>query len=240
MLYGSVMAALAAITLLVVYVQFFTRTPTCFDGTQNGTERGVDCGGTCALICIDDSRSPIVLWSRAFEVAPRTYTAAAYVQNPNPGAGANDVSYSFQLFDERNTLIVEREGTIDIPPVQTVPFVDPNIDVGERTVARAIFAFSDEPVWRRFTNLPVLRVTNQYLAPDATRLSATIVNESTNNADKVTVAAVLFDAQGVARAASRSVLSRVPRKNSQDVVFTWPQASVQGIVRGEITVLPSL
>lgn len=232
------MGVLALAGLVGIYTVFFTTTPHCFDGKFNGNERGVDCGGSCALVCWSDSRSPVVLWSRAFQVAPNTYTAAAYVQNPNPGAAAYDVAYSFQLFDDKNALVVERIGTIDIPPVQTVPFIDPNINVGNRTVARAIFAFSQEPVWQRVGNLPVLRVGNQYLAPDGAILSATISNDSITNADKVTVAAVLFDREGTARAASRSVLSRVPRKGSQNVTFTWP-GGVPNIVRAEITLLPS-
>ena len=237
-LYTSVTAFIGVIFLLFVYVQFFTNAPTCFDGKQNSDEQGIDCGGSCALFCRDQVRSPVPLWSRAFEVTPHVYTAAAYINNPNPGAAARNVAYSFQLFDEKNLLVAERVGVINIPPVQTVPFIDPNIDIGNRTVARALFAFSEEPLWYKVGNLPVLRVGNQYLSADASQLSATISNESINNADKVTVAAVLFDSNGVARAASRSILAQIPRKGSQDVVFTWP-GGIKDIVRAEITVLPS-
>ena len=237
-LYTAVVSVISFVLLFGVYVEFFTNAPTCFDGKFNGDEHGIDCGGSCALLCRDESRSPVVLWSRTFEVAPSTYTAAAYVQNPNIGAAARNVAYSIQLFDDNNALVVERIGTINIPPVSTVPFVDPNINVGNRKVARAIFSFSQEPVWERVSGLVSLRVGNQYLSPDGSQLSATLTNDTINNADNVTVAAVLFDAQGVARAASRSVLSRVPRKGSQNVNFTWP-AGVQNIVRAEITVLPS-
>ncbi len=224
--------------LFVLYVALFTNAPTCFDGKLNEGEQGVDCGGACALLCREQTRSPVVLWSRVFEVAPGTYTAAAYVQNPNPGAAAKRVAYSFQLFDQENLLVSEREGVIDIPPLLTVPFVDPNISVGTRTVARALFAFSEEPVWYRTGSLPTFRVGNQELAADASRLSATVTNETTENADRVTVAAVLFDGQGVARAASKSVITRIPRKGSQEVTFTWP-GGVKNIIRAEITVLPS-
>ena len=208
-LYTTVFSVIAAALLLFVYIQFFTNAPDCFDGKFNGDEKGIDCGGSCALFCADQTRSPVVLWSRSFEVAPHTYTAAAYVQNPNPGAAARNVAYSFQLFDDKNLLVTERVGVINIPPVQTVPFIDPNINVG-----------------------------NQYLAADGSQLSATIKNESIENADKVTVTAVLFDRDGVARAASRSIIARIPRKGSQDVVFTWV-GGVKNIVRAEITVLPS-
>ncbi len=237
-LYTTVFSVIAAVLLLTVYLQFFTDAPTCFDGKFNGNEKGIDCGGSCALFCADQTRSPVVLWSRSFEVSPHTYTAAAYVQNPNPGAAARNVAYSFQLFDDKNLLVTERVGVINIPPLQTVPFIDPNINVGNRTVARALFAFSEEPVWQKVGAMPALRVTNQYLSEDGSQLSATIANESIENADKVTVTAVLFDRDGVARAASRSILPLIPRKGSQDVTFTWP-GGVKNIIRAEITVLPS-
>ncbi len=239
LLYTTVGAVILAVLLLYIYEHFFTSAPTCFDGKFNGDERGIDCGGSCALFCKQDTRAPIVLWSRAFEVAPNTYTAAAYVQNPNPGAVARSVAYSFQLFDDNNALVTERVGVINIPPVQTVPFIDPNINVGNRTVAKAIFSFSANPVWTKIGALPALRTTNQYLSPDASQLRATVVNDSIEDADKVTVAAVLFDSNGPARAASRSILGTIPHKGSQNVVFTWPMG-VPNIVHAEITILPSI
>lgn len=239
LLYSVVAFTIGAVVLSTLYIKFFTNPPTCFDGERNGAEVGVDCGGSCALFCAAQTRSPVVLWSRAFEVGPSTYTAAAYIQNPNVGAAARNVAYSFQLFDDKNVLVTERVGVINIPPVQTIPFIDPNINVGNRNVARALFAFSAEPVWQRIEAPSSLRVGNQFLASDASRLSATITNDSIEDAEKLTVVAVLFDRQGTARAASRSVLPRIPRKGSQEVIFTWP-GGVTNILRAEITLLPSV
>jgi hypothetical protein len=237
-LYTLVAAVVAFVVLVWLYLSFFNYAPTCFDGKQNGTERDIDCGGGCALVCRQDARSPVVLWNRSFLVGQGTYTAAAYVQNPNIGAGAKRVPYSFQLFDEKNALVVERTGVVDIPPVQTVPIIDANINVGNRTVTRALFAFGTDPVWYKVSNVSSLRVSNQFLAQDATELRATINNDTGIDASKVTVVAVLFDGAGVARAASKSLLSKVPRRGSQNVIFTWP-GGVPSIVRAEITVLPS-
>jgi hypothetical protein len=181
-----------------------------------------------------------VAWARAFLTAPGTYTAAAYIQNGNPAGAAKAVRYSFQLFDADNSLVVEREGTADIPPLGVVPIVEPNIAAGSRTVVRTLFSFSGLPIWQRVgaTELPVLRAQRQLLAADGSRLTATIANESLLPAPRTTVAAVLFDAQGIARAASKSVISIDP-KSSQDVTFTWP-GGTPNIVRAEITILPPL
>lgn len=236
LLYYGVAALVLAAALVGGYQLFFTAAPLCNDGVQNGTETGVDCGGGCALLCPSESRVPVVLWSRSFPAIDTQYTAVAYVHNANAGAGARLVEYSFQLFDENNSLVVERVGVADLPPTATIPIVETGIEVGDRTVARTLFAFSELPVWERpRAQLPVLQITNQSLTANGERLSATVVNDSLINAERVVVAAVLFDVEGVARAASKSVVS-VARQSSQALVFTWP-GGIPNIVRGELTIL---
>jgi hypothetical protein len=237
-LYTSVAGVLALVVLVFLYQTFLTAAPTCFDGVQNGNETGIDCGGSCSLVCANTAHAPVVLWSRIFQTSPTTYTAAAYIENDNPGAGAKRVGYSFQLFDADNQLIIERDGTVDLPPVQTIPIIDVNIPVTNRTPARVLFGFSNLPTWYKVQSavVPKLSVSNQNLAADASKLEATLTNGSFIDAHNVVVGAVLFDASGTARAASRSILS-VGKNSSVPVVFTFP-GGVSNIVRAEITVLP--
>jgi len=235
----TIIFAVLIVFIAVSAYLIFHRAPTCFDGKQNGEETGADCGGGCALLCTQESRAPVVRWARAFRTSSQTYTAAVYVQNPNQGAGAAAVPYSLQLFDDRNLLVVEIEGSLDIPPVQTVPVVVPNINVGTRTVSRTLFTFTEEPVWRKTGPLPVLRIQNQRLSAAGARLSASVYNDSNSEARDAVAAAVLFDSQGIARAASLSRIQSIARKAAQEVVFTW-SGGVPDIVRAEITVLPPL
>ena len=236
LLYYTVAAVAAAIILYAGYRALFEAPPSCFDHQQNEGERGVDCGGPCSLVCTPDTKPLAVLWSRVFEASPGYYTAAAYVQSNNLSAGAKGVPYSFQLFDDKNSLVVEKDGIVDIPPVEVMPIIETNIPVGTRQVARALFAFGATPVWQT-TSVPSLRVSDENLSPDGTQLSATLNNDTLYDAGKVTVVAVLFDSQGTAQAASKSVVDS-PKKSSHPVVFTWPRG-VAGVARAEITVLPS-
>jgi hypothetical protein len=239
LLYYVVAAIVGLILIAAGYKIFFTHTPTCSDGIQNGTELGVDCGGSCSLVCKNTARAPGIRWARSFPTDIGIYTAAAYVENPNSGAGARAVRYSFQLFDDKNILVAERDGVTDIPPISTIPIVEPNISVGNRTVARTLFSFADAPKWNIVSaKTPDLRIGNQQLEADGSRLSATLTNNSLEDMGSVTVAAVLFDADGIARGASKTTLKGVMRKSSQPVVFTWP-AGVPGIVRAEMTIVPS-
>ncbi len=241
LLYYGVAGIASLFVLVAVWQVFFTAAPNCSDRVKNGTELGVDCGGSCALICQPQARSPVVLWSRAFKTDTNLYTAAAYIENPNTalGAGARSVRYSFRLFDDKNILISKRDGVINIPPIALVPIVEHNINVGGRTVARTLFSFSDEPVWSRSsTPAPEVRLSGQALEPDSSRLSAVLTNNSLEPVAQITVVAVLFDAQGVARGASKSTISNLAKKSSQPIVFTWPMGT-EGIVRAEMTVLPA-
>ncbi len=239
LLYSSVVLLVSLLVVVFIWLEFFTVAPTCFDGKQNGAETGVDCGGTCSLVCSSEAHAPVVLWARAFANGTQTYTAEAYVQNNNGETGAHGVHYSFLLFDANNKLVVEKDGVMDIPPVQTIPVIEPSIDVGNRTVERALFSFNDVPVWERVPHgsVPQIRIVGQTLTPDGTRLDATIENDSLTPQSGMAVIATLFDSQGVARAASKSILPTLVSKATDDVVFTWPQG-VKDIVRAEISVLP--
>ena len=239
-MYYGVGLVLLLVLVYVVWASFFNAPPTCFDNKQDGTELGVDCGGSCALLCANTAHDPTVLWARVFNTGTNTYTSAAYIQNNNLGAGAKNVQYSFQLFDANNLLVKEVDGTTDLPPVQIVPIIVPNTDVGNRVATHVQFAFSSSPVWYRVPqkSLPTLFISQQNLSSDGSRLSATISNQTLLDAKNITMTAVLFDSQGIARAASKSLVQVVPAQSSTQVVFTWPQGTPD-IARAEITVLPS-
>lgn len=242
-LYYAVAIVVLVVLAFSTWRIFFFKAPLCSDGIQNGAETGVDCGGSCALLCADTARAPSVLWARSFLTAPQTYSAAAYLQNNNvaAGAGAKRVHYSFQLLDSKNILIAEREGIVDIPPMQTVPVVESGINAGSREVARTFFNISDEyPIaWKKVPadSIQKLRISNTTPYQNG-RLSATVVNDSFDDAKKVSVVAVLFDGSGVARAASKSIVEKVSRRSSEDITFTWPEM-FEGITRAEVTVIPS-
>ncbi|HEV8666356.1 MAG TPA: hypothetical protein VN665_00715, partial [Candidatus Paceibacterota bacterium] len=91
LMYYGVGLVILAVLFYVVWASFFNAAPTCFDNKQDGTELGVDCGGSCSLLCQDTARQPTVQWARPFQTGAGIYTAAAYIQNNNVGAGAKNV-----------------------------------------------------------------------------------------------------------------------------------------------------
>ena len=242
-------AALLVLGSGVAYVAYiyFSTPGICYDGTQNNGETGADCGGPCARMCAFEARDPVVAWARALPTGANAYTGVAYVRNPQAGAGAvaYGVRYAFRLLGADNHLIVEQTGTVDLPAVGTIPIIAPNIPTGSQTVARAQFSFlstKERPiVWTKIApeNRPTIWVKNQNLAPDNTRLSADIVNDTNVSIHNLSVMAVLFDRDGNAVAASRSIIQEIAPEGQNTIVFTWSQA-VEGVVRAEITPLPQL
>lgn len=235
-MYYAVGGVVGLLMLAWGYTAFFSVEAGCRNGILDENEKGVDCGGACALICKSDARAPVVRWARSFAAQEGAYTAAAYVQNNNVGAGARRVGYTFQLFDADNVLVVEKRGAADIPPLPLVPVIEPNIAVGTREVARTLFAFTEEPQWERVGEpLPELKVSDQKL--EGGRLTATL-NNGARRAAEARVVAVLFDDAGAALGASISRVM-VPARGEEFVVFTWSPAP-RGVARAELIVLPPL
>lgn len=235
-----VLGAIALGALLWLGASLFIKPASCFDRAQNQGEAGIDCGGPCAAVCSNQARAPIVTWARQLKTATSTYTAVAYVENPNGGGGigARNVRYAFRVLDADNALIVERDGIVNIPPQTKVPIIEPNIDTGTRIPAHTFLDFSAAPAWVRVpeASVPKFQIKNLTLAPDGSRVTATLQNVSDLGARHVTVAAILFDAEGNAQAASKTTLPDVPAQGSQDVVFTWPSGASDA-VSAEITPL---
>lgn len=223
-LYSFTTLAVVLALGVVAYYAFFATDPTCADDVQNGDERGVDCGGACSAICSQDAREPVVLWSRALKVADSFYTAAAYVENRNGGAKARRARYVFKLVDEKNILVAERFGEVTLAAQRFVPIIEANIATGNRVPARTFFEFVGELSWEKEVEGIRLRVTDQMLDEKNGEYSLTVSNDGRKEVRNIIVPVVLFDAQGNAQAASKSVIERLVGGGSDRVMFTWPEA----------------
>ena len=115
LLYGGVFILIVALIGAGIFWQLFYKTPTCSDGKKNGDETGVDCGGSCKLLCTSDALTPVVLWSKIFKISGDIYSAVAYIQNPNINSKNEKAAYQFRVYDINNKLITVKEGQTSIP-----------------------------------------------------------------------------------------------------------------------------
>ena len=212
---------------------------TCFDGVQNQGETAPDRSGPCALL---DERTLVphaIQWARAFSVRDGTWSAVAYIENPNDGAGVLAASYRFKLYDDKNVLVAEREGSSYIMPGAVTPIYEGGFDTGNRVVARTYFEFSAPLVWERVVDTAEAITVNGKSLLDvqtAPRVIAIAENTAVTDARDMHFVAVVFDMAGNALGASRTLVPFLPREGKENLVFTWPESFTMPV--GRVDVLP--
>ncbi len=210
---------------LSVYALFFITPATCFDGEQNGQERGTDCGGNCVRICSFDVTAPAIEWARSFKVIEGQYNAVAYIQNSNKVAATPELKYKFSLHDE-NGLIAERSGSTILPPDSVYPIFEQRIDTGTRIPTQTFITLEEPELW-----IPAEAGRNQFRvvsreildADIQPRLEARIENTALMEAQDVEIVATIFDVTGNALTSSRTFIDNFAPRSQENLVFTWPE-----------------
>ena len=217
---GLFVLAVAGPSFLII-----RRSPSCFNGTQDGAERGIDCGGACALLCRGEALDPLIQFVRTLHVGDSIWGVVAYAENKNPDAGAANVPYLFKLYDEQHLLVAERRGEVYIPPNKGFVIFEGRIDVGNRTPTRATFEWSAEPRFMRVLPEPVLEIrTKRFVVENgSSRLDATLHNPALTSLARVETAALLFDAAGNVFSASGSRVNTLRGLEERSLSFTWPR-----------------
>ncbi len=240
--YISIISLIIFVLLAIpFYFLFLNKKPNCFDGIQNQNETGTDCGGICQKICPAESLNPLVLYTRIFEIAPGRYSAVANIENPNAKLLAQDVPYSFKIYDSHDVLITEKYGSVFIPPNAIFPIFEGPLNTGNRIPGKVSFQFENYPVWARATTTrPILKISNQTFAATDTlpRLDAEVENPTPYDLKNIEVAALIYDAGGNLIAASKTTLARLPRSSTAPIYFTWNSPFSAPIAK--IDIVPNL
>jgi hypothetical protein len=217
---AGVLAAVAVVLIAVFY-----QAPTCADAKQDGDETGVDCGGSCALLCSAEQMPVDVLFVRALATAPGRTDVIAYVENPNPASGAKGAPFTVSLYGPDGVLVATKAGTADLPPSTTVPVYVPDFFSGYQPVARAFLSFDAAAArWQRAETPELAPKPGSYVLEDeatAPRITAPVANPAPVPAYDVKVVATAFDAAGNAIGASQTLLPSIPAGGEATATFTW-------------------
>lgn len=208
-----------------VYFGYFYEAANCFDNTQNGDERGIDCGGSCVRICAFDVTPVRQVWANVFRVTEGQYNAVAYIENTNIGVGSPEVRYTFTLLD-RDGIITERSGLTILPPDSVYPIFEGRIDTGSRVPTETILQLEEPELW-----LPADIGREQFIVENrvltdienSPRLEAEVTNTELTEAQDVEIVATIFDSGGNALTSSRTFVPLFPGRSTEDIVFTWPE-----------------
>lgn len=222
--------------ILPAYLIFY-KPPTCFDGKQNGDEKGIDCGGSCAILCRSQYLDPNIIWTRVIEVKSGLYSALAYIENPNIDAGAESISYVFRIKDNDGVLIYERKGKTFIPPNKFFAVFEDGISTGEKIPTKTTFEFTSNALWENQKNkeagITVLKKTisrENYLP----RVDATLENKTLDPIYNIEAVAIVYGEDGNALGFSRTFIDKIDKEESQSITFTWPQPFDTNVVQIEI------
>lgn len=222
-----ILSVIAVVFLGIVSLAWYSisyEEPSCTDGTLNQDEEDIDCGGSCPYLCSAGLIPPSVEFARP--VAPQTgrTDVIAYIENANASAAARAVGFTAVLFSEDNTIIAEKEGTVDVPPSSVVPVYLPNFFSGSQAAAR-VFVEIDQASFRWFSyrderSLPSVKntVIENTSAPEIT---ATLRNDTARAMENVRAVITVFDERDNAIAASQTIVSFISPFGDADAVFTW-------------------
>lgn len=103
-LYGTLYLSILGALVWGIYSITLRPAPSCFDNYQNGTETGIDCGGSC-ISCEVKNLQPLFVGAPVLLGDDRAFTATAELQNPNASFSARNFSYVVNFYDTAGTLL---------------------------------------------------------------------------------------------------------------------------------------
>lgn len=222
-IFFTVFGAIAAV--IIFFVARSLPELTCSDGKKNQGEERVDCGGPC-VPCVKQPKDIVTLWTRVLKIGDNVYEAASLVENPNLFYGLPLFKYTFKLYDAHNVLVAAKEGQTFLNPQDTFVMLGANIHTGNRKPVRAFMEIMPLSEWQYVDadkKAPSLIVSEKKFSnqPFAS-LRAYLLNQSVFPVKDVYAAAVLYNQEGNAIAASLSKIEIIPAETGRTLTFTWP------------------
>lgn len=228
-----------AVILAVVVFSMFSKTPTCFDGIQNQNETGIDCGGSCNILCRAGYSNPVVVWGPRWAkvYSNGSYNFLTYAQNPNVGVGADAVKYLFKVYDKDGILLYQKSYETYVPANNNFVIFEDNINLNDKVPARTKFEFLGPIAWEKMNDAESVVITlSKNLMNEDTRpkLVATIKNTTLKTVENIESVAILYDENNNAAAFSKTKTDSLIKDGTADIVFTWPEKFISKIVRIDI------
>lgn len=222
---------------------FFYQAPSCSDGRQNGDETGVDCGGSCRMLCPADAL-PLSSRSdpRILSIAPGVYEVVSLVENLNPLAEVYRAKYTVRVFDQASAIPLRTfEGEAHIPRGSRVAiFEGPfTLDTGAVPTRATLEWDSESLTWQKSEGtLADVRVVSSVISREelAPRLDISLENFSLERASNIDLTALLYDENGNIFAASKTFVDNISPTGRAPAVFAWPRPFARNILNTEVII----
>ena len=226
-----IVGAIGAAFLAVVLIATFYKTPSCTDGVQNQGEAGIDCGGSCTYLCLNQEQPPTVLFTKVLSNGEGRTDVIALVQNKNATAAAKNVPYRITLYNNKHVLIREIDSTLDLPPAAEVPIFISGVAQGTQKITSAFLEIdASTPRWFVMATdtrvVPTVVNTTRGGTANTPRISAVFNNSSVVDLSNVQAIVLVYDARKNIIAASKTLIPIIPAQGEATGIFTWNGAFV--------------
>ncbi len=229
-----VIGTLLFLTSILVFWKTY-QPPSCTDGKQNQDETGIDCGGSCPYLCVQENIPPTVLYALPLISTAGRTDIIAMVENKNIRAAARKVPYTIKLFDARGATMKEITGTVDLPPHTAMPIYVPRA-LEQDTVARVFIEIVPTMVaWYSLDQdsriLPTIEGKPFALPADKPRIEALVSNASIYPLSRVPLVAIVHDVLSNNVVAASATVVDVAAQSESTASFNWNEPFSSNNVR---------
>ncbi len=234
-LYGSAYLVVIAGIVFGAYRIWFYKTPTCFDNIKNGSEAGVDCGGSCVSCEIKNLKLDVSTAPRVFQGTADQSVLFAKVINPNPIYGVKSFSYTIGAWSILGVPIKTISGVSYLAPGETRYLVFPDLPSASNDVGRISAVEVSGVEWTTADLLPKYDLQLSGISTNVSvsggEVDGVMSNNSPSNIPVVRLSSLLFDSKGVVLTASAALIRDiVPFTSKQFQIYFPPLGKLQGTV----------
>lgn len=228
LIFGGIYFAIFLFLIISLYFAVIKPAPTCFDGTQNQNETGVDCGGVCAQICLPPDLQPVSLVDVVDVFTPTSNKVAllARLKNPNTLYGAL-VSYHFEVITQQGEVLAKVPQQTILYPGQVRYLIVPSLDLpdssSQRLQARLIVDTTDWHPAEVF-HQPQVIVRDYTAVRDGAfvRVQGNITNSDIVDVSQATVIAVFSNEFRLSVGAAQTQIFEVRSGETKNFTIVYP------------------
>jgi hypothetical protein len=116
----AIIFIIISVIAVIIFISTRPKTDPCFDKRKDNGETGVDCGGFCEAICVDQKPKDVkdikINWAKYVEDGRNNYDLIASVSNENQNWGVVNVNYEFTYYNDSGKVIGKKQGKTYIMP----------------------------------------------------------------------------------------------------------------------------
>ena len=220
-------AVTSSVTLIAVFLYIYRDTlfpaPTCFDSKMNGYETGVDCGGTCSLMCSQEVNPISEKWTTALRTSSTTYDLVSLIANKNINNSPRGLNYKFTVFDNSGNVALEKSGRTIVPVNSDFPVIIQNVSLSTPPKNTTI-SFTNEKHYKTFekpTSPTIRTIDTSFENSSIPKAYVKIQNTKFTTVKNIYVRVILYDSNQNAIGAGETFINSLRGEEQKNLVFTW-------------------